>query len=326
MRRIGLAVVLAVSLALAPVAAEAQATKVYRIGFMAQQSAADLARYVNAFRQGLREHGYVEGQSLLIEWRFAEGRYDRLQSFAAELVGMKVDVVVTLSTEAALAAKKATASIPIVFTQVSDPVASGLVASLARPGGNLSGFSLIAVELTGKRLELFKEAVPSLKSAIILCHRGSPVNALALNEAEIAAQRLGLEARLVEVRDADELEQAFTMTARERFRGVVLVPSSLLVTHGLRIAELATKRRLPLLGWTDLQAQKGALMSYGPSASDVLRRAGGHVAKILNGAKPGDLPVEQPTKFELIINLKTAKALDLTIPQSILLRADQVIE
>jgi ABC-type uncharacterized transport system substrate-binding protein len=152
------------------------------------------------------------------------------------------------------------------------------------------------------------------------------VNALALNEAEIAAQRLGLEARLVEVRDADELEQAFTMTARERFRGVVLVPSSLLVTHGLRIAELATKRRLPLLGWTDLQAQKGALMSYGPSASDVLRRAGGHVAKILNGAKPGDLPVEQPTKFELIINLKTAKALDLTIPQSILLRADQVIE
>ena len=326
MRLIGLAVVLAVSLALAPVAAEAEATKVYRIGFLALQSAADLAPYVNAFRQGLREHAYVEGQNLLIEWRFADGRYDRLRSFAAELVGMKVDVVVTLSTEAALAAKKATASIPIVFTQVSDPVASGVVASLARPGGNLSGFSLIAVELTGKRLELFKEAVPSLKLAIILCHRGSPVNALALNEAEIAAHRLGLEARLVEVRDADELEPAFTMMARERAHGVVLVPSSLLVTHGLRIAELATKRRLPVLGWTDLQAQKGALMSYGPSTSDVLRRGGGHVAKILNGAKPGDLPVEQPTKFELVINLKTAKALGLTIPPSLLLRADQVIE
>jgi putative tryptophan/tyrosine transport system substrate-binding protein len=301
-----------------------QAGMVRRIGFLS--AALPGPEVDDAFRQGLREHGYVEGQNLRIEWRFAEGSYDRLAGFAAELVGMKVDVVVTLSTEAALAAKKATASIPVVFTQVSDPVASGVVASLARPGGNLSGFSLIAVELTGKRLELFKEAVPSLKSAIILCHRGSPVNALALDEAEIAAHRLGLEARLVEVRDADELEPAFTTMARERARGVVLVPSSFLVTHGLRIAELATKRRLPVLGWTDLQAPKGAFMSYGPSTSDILRRAGGHVAKILNGAKPGDLPVEQPTKFELIINLKTAKALGLTIPQTLLLRADQVIE
>jgi len=326
MRRIGLAVVLALGLTLAPLAAEAQAPKVYRIGFLALQPFTDLAPYVAALRQGLREHAYVEGQNLVIESRFADGNYDRLPSFAAELVGMKVDVVVTLSTEAALAAKKATASIPIVFTQVSDPIASGVVASLARPGGNLSGFSLIAVELTGKRLELFKEAIPSLKLSIIFCHRGSPVNALALKEAEVAAHKLGLEARLVEVRDADELEPAFTTIARERAHGVVLVPSSFLVTHGFRITELATRKRLPVLGWTDLQARKGALMSYGPSASDVLRRAGGHVAKILNGAKPGDLPVEQPTKFELIINLKTAKGLGLTIPQSVLLRADQIIE
>jgi putative tryptophan/tyrosine transport system substrate-binding protein len=266
------------------------------------------------------------GQNLLIEWRFAEGRNDRLPTFAAELVRLKVEVVVTVSTDAALAAKKATASIPIVFMQVPDPVAQGVVSNLARPGGNLSGFSILAIELTGKRLELLKEAVPSLKSVIILTQRGRPANALTLNEAEIAAPRLGLEARLVEVRDADELESAFTTMARERARGVVLVPSPFVVTHGLRIAELAIKSRLPVLASTSTSSLRGALMSYGPSTSDIFRRAGGHVAKILNGAKPGDLPVEQPTKFEFVINLKTAKALGLTIPQSILTRADEIIQ
>jgi putative ABC transport system substrate-binding protein len=308
----------------APRAAGAlQPAKIWRIGFL---SAANPEFVVDAFRQGLREHGYVEGKNLLIEWRFAEGRIDLVRGFAAELVKLKVEVVVTLGTQAALAAKTATASIPIVFTQVPDPVASGLVSSLARPCGNLSGFSTLAVELTGKQLELLKEAVPSLKSVIILTHRGSPVNALALKEAEIATPRLGLEARLVEVRDADELEPAFTTMARERARGVVLLPSPFLVAHGRQIAELATKRRLPLLAWTDSLAKSGALMAYGPSTSDVLRRAGGHVAKILNGVKPGELPVEQPTKLELVINLKTAKALGLTIPQTLLQRADHVIE
>jgi len=325
MRMIWLAVVAAVSLALAPLAAGAQpGEKVRRIGFLS--AAVHGSEVDDALRQGLREHGYVEGQNLLIEWRFAKGKYDRLPSFAAELIGLKVDVIVTLSTEAALAAKKATASIPIVFTQVSDPIASGVVPSLARPGGNLTGFSLIAVELTGKRLELLKGAVPSLKSVIILGRGESPVNALAVKEAQIAAQRLGLEARLVEVHDAEELEPAFTTMARERAGGVVLVPSSFLVTHGSEIAELATKRRLPMLVWTDTSALRRALMSYGPSTTDILRRAGGHVAKILNGAKPGDLPVEQPTKFDLIINLKTAKALGLTIPQTFLQRADQLID
>ena len=325
MRLIGLAVVLAASLVLAPLAAEAQQTeKVRRIGFL---SAARSGSEVNdAFRQGLREHGYVEGQNLLIEWRFAEGSEDRLSGFAAELVRLKIEVIVTLASAAAVAAKKATAAIPIVFTQVTDPVGLGVVSSLARPGGNLTGFSTLAVELTGKRLELLKEAVPSLKSVVALNHSANPTSALDVNEAQIAARRLGLEARLVEVRDADELEPAFTTMARERARGVVLVPSSFLVTHGLQITELAIRKRLPVLAWTDTLALRGALMSYGPSTTDVLRRAGERVAKILNGAKPGDFPVEQPTKLVLVINLKTAKALGITIPQTLLLQADKVIE
>jgi putative tryptophan/tyrosine transport system substrate-binding protein len=324
MRLIGLAIVLALGVALAPLVGEAQQTeKVRRIGVL---SGTSKGPETDGLIQGLREQGYVVGQNLLIEWRFAEGRYDRLPSFAEELLRLKVEVVVTVSTDAALAAKKATASIPIVFTQVPDPVAQGVVSNLARPGGNLSGFSILAIELTGKRLELLKEAVPSLKSVIILTQRGRPANALTLNEAKIAAPRLGLEARLVEVSDADELESEFTTMARERARGVVLVPSPFVVTHGLRIAELAIKSRLPVLASTATSSLRGALMSYGPSTSDVLRRAGGHVAKILNGAKPGDLPVEQPTKFELVINLKTAKALGLTIPQSLLLRAVQIIQ
>jgi len=325
MRLIGLAVILAVGLTLAPLAAGAQQTeKVRRIGFLSAAIPGSVVQ--DAFRQGLREHGYIEGRNLLVEWRFAEGRNDRLSGFAAELVGLKVEVVVTLASAAALAAKKATAAIPIVFTQVTDPVGLGVVSSLARPGGNLTGFSILGVELTGKRLELLKEAVPSLKSVVTLTHSANPTSALDVKEAQIAARRLGLEARLVEVRDADELEPAFTTMARERARGVVLVPSSFLVTHGLQITELAIKKRLPVLAWTDTSSLRGALMSYGPSTSDILRRAGGHVAKILNGAKPADLPVEQPTKFELVINLKTAKALGLTIPQTLLLQADQVIE
>src|SRR5262245_48118488 len=305
-----------------PLNADAQQTQVRRIGFISGN--VPNPPVDDALRQGLREHGYVEGQNLFIEWRFAEGRYDQFPGFAAELVRLKVDVVVTLGTEAALAAKKATAAIPIVFTQVTDPIASGLVPSLARPGANLTGFSILALDLTGKRIELFKEAVPSLKSVIILA---SPVvTTLEVKEAQTSARRLGLEWRLIEVRNANELEPAFTTMARERARGVVLVPSSFLVTHRLQIAELAINKRLPMLAWTGTLVLGGALMSYGPSTSDILRRAGERVAKILSGAKPGDLPVEQPTKLELVINLKTAKALGLTIPPSVLGRADHLIE
>jgi putative ABC transport system substrate-binding protein len=304
-----------------------QTEKVRRIGFLS--AAIPDPPVVDGFRQGLREHGYTESQNLLVEWRFAEGRDDRLPDFAAELVRLKVEVVVTVTTPAVLAIKKATAAIPIVFTLVSDPVALGVVSNLARPGGNLSGFAQLTVELTEKRLELFKEAVPSLKSVGILSDSPNPTSALALKEAQIAAPRLRLETRLVEVRAADELESAFTTMAREPARGVVLVPSPFLVTHRIQVAELAIKSRLPVLAWTgsgSVWANSGVLVSYGPSTFDILRRAAGHVAKILNGAKPGDLPVEQPTKLELVINLKTAKALGLTIPPSVLVRADEVIQ
>jgi ABC-type uncharacterized transport system substrate-binding protein len=309
------------SIVAAPLAGEAQqAEKVRRIGFL---SGTNRFESYDALRQGLHEHGFIEGQNLRIEWRFAEGRTDRIAGLAAELVSLNVEVIVAVAPDCALAAKKASASTPIVFTQVSDPVALGVVSSLARPGGNLPGFSILALELTGKRLERLKEAVPSLKSVIILTHSGSPSNALALKEAQIAARKLGLEARLVEVRDADQLEPAFTTMARER-TGIVLVPSFLFVTHRRQVAELAIKSRLPAVSWTD--GLSGALITYGPSSFDIHWRAGGYVAKILNGTKPGELPVEQPSKLALVINLKTAQALRLTIPQSLLLRADQVLE
>ena len=325
MRLIGLAVIITVSLVLAPLAAEAQqAEKVRRIGVLTAPSPNTT---LEAFlRQGLRENGYVEGQNLLIEWRYADGEDERLPGLATELVRLKVEVLVTQGTQAALAAKNATALTPIVFTFVSDPVALGLIPSLARPGGNLSGFSLLSVELTGKRLELLKEAVSLLKSVVILADRANPSKTAVLKEARIAARRLGLEASLIEVRDAGELESAISAIARQRARGVVLVPGSFLLTHRIQIAELATKSRLPVLGWTGTLVESGVLMSYGPSPSDILRRAGGHAAKILNGAKPADLPVEQPNKLDLVINLKTAKALGLTIPQTLLLRADQIVE
>jgi ABC-type uncharacterized transport system substrate-binding protein len=278
MRLIGLAVALALAVTFAPLAGEAQqADKVRRIGFLSGTSRSPaIAHDLDGLIQGLREHGYLLGQNLLIEWRFADGRTDQLPGFAAELVRLKVEVIVTVSTEAAFAAKKATASTPIVFTQVPDPVASGLVSSLAQPGGNLSGFSILSVELTGKRLELFKEAIPLLKAVIILSHRGSPASALGVKEAEAAASRLRLEARHVDVSDTDELERVFTTLPREPIPpGVVLVSSTFLVAHGSQVADLAIRRRLPLLAWTNTLARSGALMSYGPSTFDVLRRAGG---------------------------------------------------
>jgi putative ABC transport system substrate-binding protein len=316
--------IIAGGLLAAPLAAEAQqGGKTRRIGVLSTGLVAD---GFEALRQGLRENGYVEGQNLLIEWRFSEGQDERLPGLATELVNLKVEVILTVGPPAALADKNATALIPIVFTMISDPVASGLVSGLARPGGNVSGFSVLAVELTGKRLEVFKEAVPSLRSVVLLTERANPDSASILKETQIAGRRLGLETSLIEVRDAADLEPAFTAIARERARGVVLAPGPFLATRGIQIAELATKSRLPVLGWTSILVQSGTLISYGPSTLDILRRAGGHVDKILKGAKPGDLPVEGPTKFELIINLKTAKALSLTIPPSLLQRADQVIE
>src|SRR5262245_20516180 len=256
-----------------PLAAEGQQKeKVRRIGFLSAAIADPTVE--DGLRQGLREHGYVEGQNLLVERRFAEGRNDRLAVFAEELVRLRVEVVVTATAPAVLAIKKATAAIPIVFTLVPDPVALGVVSSLARPGGNLSGFAQLTVELTGKRLELFKEVVPSLKSVAILTDSANPTSALAWKEAQIAARRVGLEARLIEMRGADQLEPAFTTMARESAGGVLLVPSPFLVSHGIQIAELGIKNRLPVFGWTgsgSFWTKSGLLGSYGPSTSDILR-------------------------------------------------------
>ena len=322
-----LATVAALLLLVAPPVAEAQqAERVHRIGFLSAAATAPDER--EAFRQGLSDHGYVEERNLFIEWRSAEGRDERLPGFAAELVRLKVEIIVTSSTPAAVAAKKATTSIPIVFTVVGDPVGVGLVGNLARPGRNLTGFTNLSVDITQKRLELFREGVPSMRSIVILTDPGNPASALVVQEARIAASRLGMEARLIEVRHLSELDPAFKTIAREGARGVALVPvgGPFIHTHRMRISELATKGGLPVLGINTEMAKNGALIFYGASHVDIARRAAGYIAKILNGIQPGDLPVEQPTKFELIINLKTAKVLGLIIPQLLLLRADQIIQ
>jgi len=317
-----LPVAVAVLLFAVSLGAEAQSGLPYRIGFFSGQTRAD--PLVDGFRQGLRERGYVEGQNVLIEWRFVEGRTDRFAGFATDLVSRKVEVIVTVGT-AIYAAKKATGTIPIVFTLVADPIAQGVVPSLARPGANVTGFTQIGVELTGKRLELVKEAVPSLKSVLIAVVRTEPQAEMIAKESQIAGRKLGLEVRLVDVRDAGDLQGAFATAMRE-VSAVYIVPSAFLFTHRTLIVELATKARIPVLGSHSGLVESGALMSYGPSHFDIGRRAAGYVDRILRGAKPADLPVEQPTKFEIVINVKTAKALGLNVPQSFLLRADHLIE
>jgi putative tryptophan/tyrosine transport system substrate-binding protein len=243
----------------------------------------------------------------------------------AELVRLKVEVIVTQGTSAAPAARNATRLTPIVFTFVADPVGLGLIASFARPGGTITGVLSFTLDLTGKRLELLKEAIPSLKSVTLLTNPANPASPSSIKEAHIAARQLGLDVRLVEIRDPAELETALASIAQKRATAVTLIPGSFLFQYRSQIAELTIKNRLPVLGWNSSLAES-ALISYGPDVLEIARPAASHVAKILMGAQPGDLPVEQPTKVELIINLKTAKALGLTIPQSVLLRADQVIE
>ena len=309
---------------LVPLAAGAQrADPVRRIGVLGSSRTGP---EVDGFQQGLRNQGYVEGRNLLVEWRFAEGREDRLRGFADELVSRKVELIVAVSTSAAMAAKNVTTTIPILFMLVSDPIAAGLVSNLAQPGENTTGFTNLSVELVGKRLELLKEAVPALRSVSILTDRSNPVNALNFKESQVAAGRLGLEVNIVEVGHRGELENALTQIPQGHARAVVLLPGMFVFANRVQIAERAAKSQLPLLGWQRELAKSGALISYGPNHGEIGRLAAGYVDKILNGVKPGDLPVQQPTKFELVINLRTAKALGLTIPPSLLLRADQVIE
>jgi putative ABC transport system substrate-binding protein len=310
----------------APLASLAQqAAKVPRIGFLGSTSASGYATQIEALRAGLRDLGYVEGKNILIEWRFAEGNYERLPGLAAELVQLRVDVIVTHATPGTHAAKQATTTIPIVMAAVGDPVASGLVASLARPGGNMTGSAFFNLELGAKRLELLKEAVPRTKRVAVLLNLDNPVSGLIIDVMEPTAKSLKVELQQFKVRGPNEFESAFTAMAKRRVDAVVINEEPMLIANAKGIADLAAKQRLPSIGFKEI-AEAGGLMAYGVNIPEMWRRAATYIDKILKGAKPGELPIEQATRFELVINLKTAKALGITIPQSILVRADKVIE
>ena len=318
---------LACGLLAAPLAAGAQQpAKVPRIGFLGSGSPATYGALVDAFRQGLRELGYVEGQNVVMDLRWAEGRFERLPALAEELVRLKVDVILTHGTPGPLAAKQATTTIPIVVAVAADPVGNGLVASLARPGGNITGLSLLAPELGGKRLQLLKEVVPAVSRVAILWNAANPAPALVVKETEVAARSLGVRLQSLEVRGPDDYARAFQAAISGRAGALIAVEDPLVLTHQARIVEFAAKRRLPAMYPNREYVDAGGLMSYGANLRDLFRRAATYVDKILKGAKPADLPVEQPTTFDLFVNLKTAKALRLTIPRSVLIRADRVIQ
>src|SRR5215472_1166767 len=298
-------------LALAFQAEAQQAKKIFRIGYLAPVS------LDNEFLQGLRDLGYIEGKNIAVEYRFADGKQERLAGLAAELIGLKVDVIVTVGLPAAVAAKQATLMIPIVMALISDPVGAGLVVSLARPGGNVTGLSTVSLDLTGKRLELLKETMPKVSPIAVLYDPNDPAKIVEFKETEVAARPLGVQLQSLEVRSLDEFDAAFKGATRAKAGSVLVLPTALSVTHRKRIAELAAKNRLPTMWATSQHMDSGGLMSYGPDYGDLYRRAAIYVGKILKGAKPADLPVEQPRKFELVINLKTAKHIGLTIPPSL---------
>jgi putative ABC transport system substrate-binding protein len=304
-----------------------QQTKVPRIGVLFPGFPATYSLRTEAFLQGLRELGYVDGKTIAIEWRWAEDKVERLPGLVAELVALNVDVIVINGTPAIKAAKNATTTIPIVMAVVGDPVGIGLVASLARPGGNLTGLSILAPELSGKRLELLKEAVPGLSRVAAILNPTNPVYRLELQETQDAARSLGLQLQpIVEVSDLKTLQEGFTTLSRNRVGGLLLFTDTILYSMRGRIVSLAAKNRLPGMYFQSEFADDGGLMSYGPNFHDLYRRAATYVDKILKGEKPADLPVEQPTKFELVINLKAAKQIGLTVPPNLLARADKVIK
>ena len=313
----------------APLAAVAQqAAKVARIGYLAGNQTAT-PHLLEAFRQGLRDLGYAEGRNVVIELRDAEGKFERLSALAAELVALKVDVIVAPSTLAALAAKQATRTLPIVFIGANDPVTDGLVASLARPGGNVTGLASLVSELVGKYLELLKQALPEVSRVAFLWHPGGSGERTEkdmLKAAEAAARALGVRLQFVEVRGPEDFDRAFSDMTGARAGALTVFGSTMFVSERRRLVDLAAKNRLPGMYPIREFVDAGGLMAYGPNNADLLRRAATYVDKILKGAKPGDLPVEQPTMFELVINLKTAKDLGLTIPPSVLARADEVIQ
>src|SRR6266568_7977095 len=314
----------------APLAAEAQqAAKVPRIGYLGNYPPGAFPQNQEAFLQGLRDLGYVEGRNLVIEYRDAEGKFERLPALAAELLALKVDVIMAPTTAAALAVKQATSTLPIVFAVAGDPVGSGLVTSLPRPGGNVTGLSLLLPELVGKCLELLTQVVPGVSRVAVLWQPGGYPGRTEkdmLKGAEVAGRELGVRPQFVESRGPADFDRAFSDMTRARAGALTVLGSTMLFIERRRLVELAAKNRLPAVYQGREFVDVGGLMSYGANLADMFRRAAAYVDKILKGAKPGDLPVEQPTEFELVINLKTAKALGLTIPPSVLLRADEVIQ
>jgi len=306
-----------------------QPPKVPRIGWLAggfPSSSSGLSNpNIEWFLQGLKELGYVEGKNIVIEYRWADGKRERLFDLAAELVGLKVDVIVTRNTPATLAAKKATTTIPIIMVGPGDPVRLGLVDSLARPGGNITGLSLLATELTGKRLELLKEAFPKISRVAVLWNEGDSAMTLRVKEAEVAAPVLGVTIQRVGVQDPNDFERAFAALSSKAADALLVILDTFTILHQKRILEFAAKYRLAAMYERIDFVEAGGLMTYGPSLSEIFRRAAVYVDKILKGTKPADLPVEQPRKFELVINLKTAKQIGVKIPPNVLVRADRVI-
>ena len=316
------------ALGAAPLAAQGQqAKKIARIGVFYPGNPTSTADFLEALRQGLRELGYVEGKTFVLELRYGEGRAERVAEAARELVGLKVDVIVAPTDQVIAAVKRETRTIPIVMVSSTDPVGTGFVASLARPGGNVTGLSINSAELSGKRLELLREVVPGLSRVGFLWNPGVLGSVFDYKETEAAARSLRLQLQSVEVSRTEDLDRAFLILTEQRAQAlIVLEPSPVVNTNRGRIVSLAQRNRLPSMSSGKGMVDAGGLMSYGPSAADRYRRAATYVDKILKGAKPADLPVEQPTTFELVINLKTAKSLGITVPQSVLIRADRVIE
>ena len=315
-----------------PLGAHAQqAGKVNRIGFLVTGAldSAEAQAILDAFRQGLRERGYVEGQDIVIEYRGADGKMERFPELATELVRLNLDLIVAGNTPAARAVREATTTIPIVVPNMGDPVGDGLVASLARPGGNITGMTFLGPELATKRLELLKQALPTISRVAALWHPGvygESTTREMIRKMEAAARTLLVQLQLVEVREAAEFDQAFLAMVRERADALIVLPSPMLFNERRHIVDLATRHRLPSIAMARELAELGGLMAYGASIRDLFRRAGVYVDMILQGAKPADLPVQQPTKFELVINLKTAKALGVDVPPTLLAIADEVIE
>jgi putative ABC transport system substrate-binding protein len=321
-----LPILVAVVLLCVALIAEAQQPKRFpRIGFLTASPSVFPSR-IEAFRQGLRELGYVEGKNIVIEWRYTEGKLDRAPALAAELVRLKVDIIVSSGPTLTNVLKEATTTIPIVMGYHTDPVGTGLVASLARPGGNITGLSVLSPELGGKRLEILKEVVPKLSRVTVLGSSTLPGNAETLRETELAAEALGVKLQFVDVLSPKDIEVAFRHTVKGRADAVLAQGSGVLNAHRTQVADLAVKSRLPGMYYAAEFVDAGGLMFYGVDFSDLHRRAATYVDKILKGAKPAELPVEQPKKFEFIVNLKAAKQIGLTIPPNVLVRADKVIK